>query len=67
MISYHLYENQNIYRCPKCFNIPLINVKDNENKVIIDCPQGHHTEMLFSEYMANEFQKNIYSYERKGY
>ena len=58
-----LYENQNIYRCPKCFQIPLISVKDNENKVIIDCPQGHHIEMLFSEYMANEFQKNIYKFK----
>ena len=49
---------QNVYRCPKCFSIPLINVKDNENKVIIDCLQGHHVEMLFSEYMTSEFQKN---------
>ena len=58
-----LFENQNIYRCPKCFNIPLIKVKDNENKVIIDCPQGHHTEMLFSEYMGNDFQKNLYKFK----
>ena len=58
-----LMENENIYRCPKCFNIPLINVKDNENKVIIDCLKGHHTEMLFSEYMTPEFQNNIYKLE----
>ena len=56
-------DNENIYRCPKCFNIPLISVKDNENKVIIDCLRGHHTEMLFSEYMAPEYQKNIYNFE----
>ena len=48
----------NTYRCPNCFSIPIINVKDNENKVILDCLQGHHIEMLFSEYMTNEFQKN---------
>ena len=48
----------NTYRCPNCFSIPIINVKDNENKVIIDCLHGHHIEMLFSEYMTNEFQKN---------
>jgi len=48
----------NTYRCPNCFSIPIINVKDNENKVILDCLQGHHLEMLFSEYMTNEFQKN---------
>ena len=50
--------SNNTYRCPNCFSIPIINVKDNENKVILDCLQGHHIEMLFSEYMANEFQKN---------
>ena len=49
---------QNIYRCPKCFTIPFINVRDNENKVTLDCLQGHHIEMLFSEYMTSEFQKN---------
>ena len=58
-----LSEGENIYRCPNCFNIPLISVKDNENKVIIDCLKGHHTEMLFSEYMAPEFQKNIYKFD----
>ena len=58
-----LIENENIYRCPKCLDIPLINVKDNENKVIIDCLKGHHTEMLFSEYMTQEFQNNIYRLE----
>ena len=52
-------ENHNIYHCPKCYSIPLITVKDNENKVIIDCLNNHHTEMLFSEYMSPEFQKNI--------
>ena len=30
----------------------------DENQVIIDCLHGHHIEMLFSEYMTNEFQKN---------
>ena len=50
--------SNNTYRCPNCFSIPIINVKDNENKVILDCLQGHHIEMLFSEYMTNEFQKN---------
>ena len=50
--------SNNTYRCPNCFSIPKINVKDNENKVILDCLQGHHIEMLFSEYMTNEFQKN---------
>lgn len=48
---------KNVYRCPKCFSIPFINVKDNENKVVIDCLNGHHVEMLFSEYMTSEFQK----------
>ena len=52
-----------IYRCPKCFNIPLINVKDNENKVVIDCLQGHHIDMLFSEYMNQDFQKSINRFE----
>ena len=51
---------QNIYRCPKCIFIPLINVNDKENRVIIDCLQGHHKEIPFSEYMATDFQKNIY-------
>ena len=57
-----LSENENIYRCPNCFNIPFISVKDNENKVTIDCLQGHHTEMLFSEYMNPDFQKGIYKF-----
>ena len=52
-------EKENIYRCPKCLGIPMINVKDNENKVVLDCLKGHHTEMLFSEYMSPEFQKNL--------
>ena len=56
-------ENRNIYHCPKCFSIPLINVKDNENKVILDCLKNHHTEMLFSEYMSSEFQKKINNIE----
>ena len=57
------FNDENIYRCPKCFNIPLINVKDNENKVVIDCLKGHRIDMLFSEYMSPEFQKNINRYQ----
>ena len=53
-------DSQNIYRCPNCIFIPLINVNDKENRVIIDCLQGHHNEIPFSEYMASDFQKNIY-------
>ena len=56
-------DQQNIYRCPKCPFIPLINVNDKENKVIIDCIKGHHTEMLFSEYISSNFQKNINKYK----
>ena len=53
------YSNfQNIFRCPECFYIPLIYVKDNENRVIIDCIKGHHKEMLFSDFMTNEIEKN---------
>ena len=55
--------SKNVYRCPKCFSIPFINVKDNENKVVIDCLNGHHIEMLFSEYMTSEFQKNVSKFE----
>ena len=47
-----------IFRCPDCFLIPIINVKDNENRVIIDCLKGHHHEMLFSEFITNELEKN---------
>ena len=50
--------SNNIFRCPECCNIPLINVKDNENRVIIDCLKGHHREMLFSEFITNELEKN---------
>ena len=53
------YSNfQNIFRCPECFYIPLIYVKDNENRVTIDCLKGHHKEMLFSDFMTNEIEKN---------
>ena len=58
-----IQNNQNIYRCPKCPFIPLINVNDKENKIIIDCLKGHYNEMLFSEYISENFQKNINNFE----
>ena len=48
---------KNVYRCPECYTIPLIKIKENENKIFLNCLNGHEIEMLFSQYMSNQFKK----------
>ena len=47
------------YRCFQCNQIPLLKLKDNENKIIINCPNKHENEMWLVHYLTqNEKQSN---------
>ena len=48
---------KNVYRCPECYTIPLIKIKENENKIFLNCLNGHEIDTLFSQYMSNQFKK----------
>ena len=48
---------KNIYRCPECYTIPLMKIQENENKITLNCLNNHEIEMLFSQYMSNQFKQ----------
>ena len=44
-------QTKKTYRCLQCCQIPLLKLKDNENKISIICPNKHTTELWLSNYI----------------
>ena len=49
------FENE-IFRCPKCFNVPLMSLKYNNNKILIHtlCSNKHNLYTSISDYITKE-------------
>ena len=46
------------YRCLQCYQIPLLKLKYNENKISIICPNKHEVELVLSNYI-NQNKKQL--------
>jgi WD40 repeat protein len=57
------FNKNNIFRCPKCILIPLINYKFINNKINIEtkCSNGHLCNLELNEFMEKSLNHSIYS------
>ena len=46
-------------RCIECCLLPFLTLKENDNKVTINCNNGHYNELPLNEYLEKGYQKNI--------
>ena len=48
-----------VFRCLDCYFIPLLQLKDNDTKVEINCLQGHKSELPLKDYMVRGFYNSL--------
>ena len=51
--------SKSAFRCINCCLIPLLNLKDNDSKILINCSKGHCNELPLKDYINNYFQLNL--------
>ena len=51
------------FRCTECCLVPFLTLKENENKVMINCINGHYKELPLNEYLEKGFKKSINNIE----
>ena len=47
------------FRCTECCLVPFLTLKENDNKVTINCINGHFKEMPLNEYFEKGYRKNM--------
>ena len=47
------------FRCVNCCLIPLLNLKENDSKILINCSKGHSNELPLKDYINKYFQSNL--------
>ena len=50
-----------IFRCTECCLIPLLTIKENDSKIIINCSNNHNKEMSINEYIEKGLKNGINS------
>ena len=57
------FENE-IFRCPKCFNVPLMSLKYNNNKILIHtlCSNKHNLYTSISDFLTKKVKIILFIY-----